>query len=146
MDIFFDYLDRFRLTTPKRRVHIAIAGTEGGNQEDPYRVGMSTVAEGDDRILIEVRDPSLVEKEPVTSLYISVKFVEVLCHEMVHAMQSLTDRKPDFFSRIKHNKRDNNEKYFFNGSEVEARVLESFYAHVYGWKLMDSCQDDSDRK
>jgi len=141
--IFYDYHKRFKLKVKNKKIHIAVCGVEEGTTKDPNQLGVTIDSDG--RILIQVRDPSLEDSpENLTHFYVTVKFTEVLCHEMVHALQTITGRNPKRFGKIKHDKKNSQEKYFFDAYEVEARILEAFYACGLGSKLMDASFDGSE--
>lgn len=142
--IFHDYCERFRVSPSKKPIHVAIAGVEAGKAADPNQFGLTIST--DDRILIHINDPSLEDESAgdLSHVYISVKFVEVVCHEMVHAMQSITNRNPQSFGKIKHDRGSSVESYFFDAHEVEARILESFYTNVFGVELQAVCLDESE--
>lgn len=133
--IFFDYLNRFKVKCTKEKTHIAICGIEGGTERDARQLGITIAT--DDRLLIQVRDPSLEDTdEELNHMYVTVKFIEVLCHELVHAMQHLTSRSPQSIGlSMRYDKRSDEEAYFFDPFEMEARVLESFYASTFGGEL-----------
>jgi hypothetical protein len=141
--IYHDYHKRFKLKVKNKKIHVAVCGIEEGTTKDHNQLGITIST--DDRILIQVRDPSLEDSpENLTHCYVTVKFTEVLCHEMTHAMQTITGRKPKEFGKIRHKKNNTGESYFFDQYEVEARILESFYASTLGTQLMEASFDGSE--
>jgi hypothetical protein len=141
--IFHDYCRRFKADPSKNPVHVAIAGTDSTNPKEPYQVGMTTIASDHQRILVEVRDPTLSAADDTTHLYVAVKFVEVLCHEMVHVMQTVCERDVKETYGVLHDGADEGESYFFDPYEIEARLLESFYAHSFGKNLITSSMEET---
>ncbi len=74
---------------------------------------------------------------------VAVKFVEVLCHEMVHVMQTVCERDVKETYGVLHDGADEGESYFFDPYEIEARLLESFYAHSFGKNLITSSMEET---
>jgi len=134
--IFHDYLKRFKVKPTTNKTHIAICGTREYNEA----LGVATEAEG--RIHVEVCDPSL--EYDGDHLFVYIKFAETLAHEMVHVMQALTSHQSEGFDVVRHDKRNAKEEYFFSPAEVEARVLEAFYADTYGSELMVSTTEEEE--
>jgi hypothetical protein len=118
-------------------MHIAVSGVEEGIP-DNFQLGVTINT--DDRILMQIRDPSLSyqsEYECETEhFYVVLKFVETICHEMVHTMQHLTGRDGSDMPDIQHNPKSDQEAYYFDKTEIEARILESFYAAKFGDGLL----------
>jgi hypothetical protein len=126
-DIFYaildDYCDRFNVKPDgnKWQVNIFFAEQEG---ESLFR-GVHIIEAGSNKINLQIRDPLLSEWED--NFFTVLMMVETMCHEMVHACQTITGRKGIKLTKTKVNKKDDEEKYFFDPFEVEARVLEGFY-------------------
>jgi hypothetical protein len=138
--ILKDYCKRFKVKVLKEPFYIGVAFV---NLRDASEPGC-TILTDDNRILVQVKDPYLDEemKEPYT--FINTKYMEIMCHEFVHVCQTLTGRK-GIDLQISHNKKDKLEKYFFDPEEMEARLLESFYANVYAFPLlMENSNETSD--
>lgn len=131
--VFHDYIKRFGVKPTKNKMHVAICGTEELAEPGDY-LGSTITTE--DRILIQINDPTLSRDSDHP--FVVVKFVELLGHEMTHAMQTITSHDPRHAGPYRHDKKCDTESYFFDPLEVEARIMESFYAFTYGAVLMDS--------
>jgi hypothetical protein len=131
-DCLNDYSKRFKvpITDKKFVVHICLIEYEESNIEQ----GLTIYNEADKRILIQLRDPLL--NDWGTSHYVMDKFINILCHEIVHACQYLCNRKIPKFNKLDYDKKDLREQYFFDPSEMEARMLEAPYTCFYGDKLV----------
>jgi hypothetical protein len=127
-DCLNDYSKRFKvpITDKKFVVHICLVEYSEGNVEQ----GLTIYNDVDNRILIQLRDPLL--NDWGTSYYVMDKFINILCHEIVHACQYLCNRKIPKFNRLDYDKKDLREQYFFDPSEMEARMLEAPYTCFYG--------------
>ena len=127
-EILDDYCKRFNVEATKEKTLVQICFIE---YEDPDgdTYGLHIFSEDNKRILIQIRDPLLHGWE--SNNYTMVKMVEVMCHEFVHACQALTGRNGFKIPKAIYDKGNEREKYFFDPSEVEARVFEAFYATQY---------------
>lgn len=127
-DCLNDYSKRFKvpITDKKFVVHICLIEYS----ESDIEQGLTIYNDADNRILIQLRDPLL--NDWGTSHYVMDKFINILCHEIVHACQYLCNRKIPKFNRLDYDKKDLREQYFFDPSEMEARMLEAPYTCFYG--------------
>jgi len=126
-DILEDYCKRFRVKVTKNKIKVQIALIE--YPEDSMTQGMTLWTEHSTKILVQVRDPFL--NDYGTNPYIMDKFLNIMCHEFVHAAQQLTGRTGITIANLKFNKKDDSEKYFFEPCEMEARLFESPYTNMY---------------
>lgn len=139
-EIFHDYLERFSCEVKKGPVKISVLGTEGAKKASPRQLATTIVGE-DGRILVDIRDPSLDDKDTSHS-YVHYLFMEVICHEFVHVMQYIVDPVNTFKYAIpKHNAEDDVDKYFFDPQEMEARILADYYFSKFGSDLLEECFD-----
>jgi hypothetical protein len=133
--IYTDYVKRFKVKPIPGKRHVAISGVEPNATCLEGHSGVTIIME--DRVLIQVEDPYMeFEDELPTHNFIAVKFIETLCHEMVHGVQAITEQKGRRRPRIPHNAKDGVEAYYFDPDEVEARYLESYYAAMFGGPLL----------
>jgi len=134
-DLFFDclndYSKRFKVPITDKKVVVHICLVEYGENQNEQ--GLTIYNDVDNRILIQLRDPLL--NDWGTSHYVMDKFINILCHEIVHACQYLCNRKIPKFHKLEYDKKDLSEKYFFDPSEMEARMLEAPYTSFYGGEL-----------
>lgn len=138
-DILNDYTKRFDVKVTEDKVTIVIVGVS----EISNNAFMGATFEGNDRYVIHVYDPSLdQESEPSDHRLVLWAFITTMCHEMVHVMQTLTGRQPKFRSYPAKDSEDPNEKYFFDPYEVEARILEGFYATKFGEPLRNYSESE----
>ena len=86
------------------------------------------------KMLIQVRDPFLNDWE--NNYYVLQQFLCIMCHEFVHACQHLTGRDNIKSPKIKHDKSSDREAYFFDPTEIEARMLEVPYMCMYCGPLL----------
>jgi len=130
-----DYIDRFdaKLTTEKVTIQICFI-----EYPDPYDSDMMSgtshgltvwSTEHDKKIFIQVRDPYLNNWED--NCYVLQQYLAIMCHEFVHACQHLTGRDSIKLPKVKHDKDDERESYFFDPTEIEARMLEVPYFCMY---------------
>lgn len=135
-DLFFnilsDYTSRFNVSVTDKRTDVTITMVHHAPQDDS--AGVTFITDDQIKIMILVRDPLLNEWEPNT--YTVSKFVTVICHEIIHACQAITGRKGFRIPRAKVNKKDEQEVYFFDPEEVEARALAEFYTYKYGKTML----------
>ena len=137
-NILWDYCERFDTEPTEEKVVVVVAGisdTDGGFIGVTY--------EGNNRYAVHVYDPCLDQEEETISSHRLVvwSFVTALCHEFVHVAQLLTGRKPEPNSFVKDNE-DPEEQYFFDPFEVEARILEGFYATKFGLPLRNHSESE----
>lgn len=143
--IFTDYFSRLGLLPVDTPTHIAIAGIDPSTNPNPQ---MGVTINGTERILMQVEDPFLdIEegKENEVHIYVKLKFLENVCHEMVHVCQMLVadeDCKPKWHY-ISHNRKDEEEAYFFDKAEIQARIFEVFYSHKYAMPLFFDSDSDN---
>jgi hypothetical protein len=130
-NILEDYTKRFNVEVTDKQIHIYICLVEYA--EETTSQGLTIYNEEDNRILIQTRDPYLSNWEDNT--YTLAKFADILCHEFVHACQSLTGRKGFKVKGLVYDKDDEREKYFFDPEEMEARLLEAPYTMLYAQEL-----------
>jgi len=133
-EICKEYSKRFNLKVTRKKKRIAVTGVPGKEGDD----FVGATFESDSSILITVYDPSLDQEDDLLTnhRYVNWKFIEALCHEFVHAMQTLTGRVPTP-TDLKPIGDDPEELYFFDPFELEARALEDYYAHRFGAKLRE---------
>jgi hypothetical protein len=131
-DCLNDYSKRFKVPITDKKFVIHICLVEYG--ENQGEQGLTIYNDVDSRILIQLRDPLL--NDWGTSHYVMDKFINILCHEIVHACQYLCNRKIPKFNKLDYDKKDLREQYFFDPSEMEARMLEAPYTAFYGEKLV----------
>jgi len=103
---------------------------------EDYNDGTAIYEDVGERIVVQIRDPAISDNTGEPSKYAISKMIQTMCHEMVHVCQRVTGRKGFSVSKVKINKENKNEVYYFDPMEVEARVLEQFYANTYGSKLL----------
>lgn len=135
--ILIDYSNRVDRPITESKFHIAICGVDPQKSTKNNHLGCTVDTEN--RIFIQVEDPYMDLEDPENShLYIQLKFLEIICHEMVHAAQILTKPTKKRARRygLKFDKKKENEAYFFDPDEVEARILEAFYAQEYAIPLL----------
>jgi len=130
--ILNDYCERFGVECTKEKITVNICFVE--YNETVGDAGVTINAEVYDKIHIQLRDPFLNGWED--NQYTLGTFVNVLCHEIIHACQHLTGRKGFKIPKMKYNKDDPNEAYHFDSWEVEARCLADFYSSKYGNDLI----------
>jgi hypothetical protein len=131
-DILADYSNRFSVNVTDKKIEVDIALVEYPDNSESH--GLTMFAEDENKLMIQVRDPFLSgwEDNPYT-LY---KFYDIVCHEFVHAAQSLTGRKGIKVKGLKVNKADEAELYLFDPEEMEARMLELPYTTLYAKDLL----------
>ena len=131
--ILDDYTKRFGLKI-KGNWHVGIALIDWTKDNMPVCPdGITVVGEGQ-RIMIQVADPYMDgELEP--NFYTDITFLEVMCHEMVHACQYITGRE-GIKLKIKHDRENEQEAYYFDPGEVEARVFQSIYTAKFATTVM----------
>jgi len=137
-DCLNDYSNRFNAPITKEKVTIQICFIE---YPDPFdhdlaagsQHGLTVFDDTQNKILIQVRDPFLNDWEG--NFYVIQQFLNIICHEFVHACQHLCGRE-GINLKIKHDKTSESEKYFFDKSEMEARLLELPYACLYAGQLL----------
>lgn len=135
-----DYSKRFNAPITKEKVTVHICFIE---YPDPYDYdmgagtshGMTIWNENNkNKMLIQVRDPFLNDWE--NNYYVLQQFLCIMCHEFVHACQHLTGRDNIKVPKIKHDKSNDLEIYFFDPTEIEARMLEVPYMCMYCGPLL----------
>lgn len=132
LSILDDYCLRFDALPQDRKLKVQICLVEYDGKTASS--GVTHYNEEEGRILIQTRDPFLSDWEP--NFYMMHRFVGIMCHEFVHGCQYITER--DGFG-IDHNWVSDgspSEDYFFDPSEMEARLLEDFYASEFGYVLI----------
>jgi len=131
-EILEDYCERFQVlcTDKPTSVSICLVHYEESNQSS----GSTIVSEDNTKMIIQLRDTYLSGWED--NSYTLSGFMEVLCHEVVHVCQHLTGRSGFKVPKMKFDKTNPREAYFFDPYEVEARVLSSFYVEKYANKLV----------
>lgn len=130
--ILDDYATRFNLKVTDKPITIDICLVEYSEQSESQ--GLTMYSEPDGRMLIQMRDPFLNDWED--NPYMMSKFSDIMCHEFIHAAQSLTGRKGFRVKGLKYNKKDSQESYFFDPEEMEARMLEMPYSILYAQHLL----------
>ena len=139
-EVLADYCVRFNVTVKPVPRDIIIHGVWMSNEEAMSSEGVTVYNEDDPASLIYVQATDFTIDNTIEIPEALMKrFVETICHEFVHVSQELTGRK-GFRHRIKHNKKNEDEKYYFNPYEVEARILECFYQSAYGNKVIKKWQ------
>ncbi len=128
--ILEDYTKRFNCSVQEGEWHVDIVGLVGAGEllygeNGGALTGQINIV--DKRMMIWVADPH--GDDHCEHPFVGMKFMTTLCHEIVHACQEITGRKPKSYAR-KLDKTDL-ENYFFDPFEVEARVLEDFYAVLF---------------
>lgn len=131
-DCLIDYVLRFNAPIIKIPVKISICAVDSPLEND--ELGLTLFNDVDNRILVQVNDPFISHSD--YNEYAMLMFVHVLCHEIVHVCQYLTGRKGIKIPNHSTNKNDEQERYFFDPEEIEARILESPYASYYGYRLL----------
>jgi len=130
-NILNDYCKRFNVQVTSDPILAIFSGV--GEMSDRGFSGVTF--EGNRRYLVSVYDPSLdQESDPSEHRYVSWSFVTSLCHEMVHILQSITKRFPKI-DGFEPTSEDPEENYFFDPFEIEARILEGYYADMFGQEL-----------
>jgi len=138
--ILADYRHRFKIKYINTPMSVVIMGIDPENSPSGY---LGVTIEGDERMLVQIEDHRIRDEDEKTHFWVETKFIENLCHELVHVCQNLTD--PECKRRwcyIAHNKKDEEEAYFFNRFEIEARILEQFYRDKYGINIFMSGRKD----
>lgn len=132
--ILADYRHRYGVHYLDYPINVAICGIDPTNAADSY---FGVTVETEDRILVQVEDPYVQNDDDELHLYVRLKFLEHLCHELTHVCQNLIDtsKTKKRWSSVPHNKKDHEQAYFFNRYEIEARILEGFYAQKYAIPL-----------
>jgi hypothetical protein len=133
LNILADYSKRFNAPVTTEKFQISICLVE--YDEESNSEGLTIRVETENKILIQLRDPFMNDWEG--NPYMVSRFVGILCHEMVHACQHLTGRKGFKIPKITYDKASEQECYYFDPMEVEARVFESPYAELYGKVLYE---------
>jgi len=128
-----DYLKRFDLEI-KEKYHVGITIIDWSKDDLPSTPHGITIEGEGNRILVQVSDPYMDENLEA-NFYSDIKFMEILCHEMVHACQYITKRM-GLRTRIKYDKKSEEEKYFFDPMEIEARLFEAVYASKFATSVM----------
>lgn len=126
--ILKDYCKRFSVKVKKERLNakILLSIIQGGS--DPGDMDGLCAFEKNNKvntIAVQVRCMVIENIEP--SDYACNQWIEILAHEFTHVCQCLTGRSMD---EIKYNKLGiKGEDYYFDPDEVEARILQGFYAN-----------------
>lgn len=131
-NILDDYSTRFNVPVTDKKITVDIALVE--YPEETESQGLTMFSEEECKMMIQVRDPFLNSWED--NPYTMCKFYDILCHEFVHAAQSLTGRKGFKVKGLVFNKDSPEESYFFDPEEMEARMLELPYTTLYAQKLL----------
>jgi len=136
-EVFFqildDYVRRFSQTLTDKKWVINICLVE--YPEESNSAGLTVTHEESGRIMIQLRDPALSGWEG--NPYTMDRFVGILCHEIVHACQDITGRMGFRVTGAIIDKKNEQEMYFFDPVEVEARALESFYTTKFCGPLIE---------
>ena len=130
--ILQDYCDRFKVSVLPhyKDVRINLCGYMKPSGDISGQMGCTI--ESNFGFMIQVRDPFLDEEEDSYVNDITVySYLDTICHELVHLCQHLTGRK-GIHLRIPYDKNDEEDCYFFDPVEVEARVLQGYYSCKYG--------------
>ncbi len=139
-DCLEDYINRFDAKLTEEKVNVSICFVE---YPDPYDYnmqfgtshGMTVWCEQDsNKLLIQIRDPFLNNWED--NCYVLQQFFAIMCHEFVHACQHLTGRDNVKLPKVKYDKDNKEESYFFDPTEIEARMLEVPYFCMYCGPLL----------
>jgi hypothetical protein len=141
--IIEDYCKRYEVINkyPKARINISFIIGSGNESSD----GSCSWAASEELMYIQLWDPVLSGHEETK--YVSVKMIETICHEFTHAAQFLTERKTPSTKGYKgknsglvnpsYDGSAWNDDYMFNPNEVEARVMESYFASKFGFIFGD---------
>ena len=133
--ILLDYSHRTGRDITEDEYNIAICGVDPNIDVTNHHLGMTVDSEN--RVLVQVEDPYMDMKKPEDAhLYVQLKFLEVICHEMVHACQAITKKKKGRRYVMVHDKHDKDQVYYFDPDEIEARIFEGFYAQKYAIPLL----------
>lgn len=132
INVVTDYSTRYGLTITDKPMQIHVCLVE--YDIDSKSQGLTAMSDDCGRMLIQVRDPFMNDWEG--NPYMVDHFLAVLCHEFVHAAQFLCNRKGFTVKGLKYDKLDEFEEYCFEPMEMEARMLEYFYAEKYGDKII----------
>jgi len=130
--ILHDYSTRFKVPVTKNKIKVHICLVE--YSEGMTSAGLTTYSESENKILIQMRDPFLNEWED--NQYMMAKFSDIVCHEFVHAAQNLTGRCGFKVKGLTYDKDSEQETYFFDPEEMEARMLEAPYSFLYAQHLL----------
>jgi len=131
-DCLLDYSARFNAPISKENFEVFICLIEYPEGSSTQGLTSHEMPDGT-RILIQLRDPILNDWE--LNMYTMDKFINILCHEIVHACQRICKRKGITVRNLNINKKDEREVYFFDPAEMEARLLEAPYSSLYGSNL-----------
>jgi len=134
LNILADYCGRFNVGVPDKPVELIVCIIEYDKEAPTSGLTCYSHDDEENKILIQVRDPFLSGWEG--NGYTMDKFISVLCHEMVHACQKITGREGIKIPKLKYDKEDETEVYFFDPGEMEARLLEAPYTSLYGSTLL----------
>jgi predicted metallopeptidase len=130
--ILEDYCERFNVLPMEDNVRVSICLVE--YPEHTESQGLTAYDDVYKTILVQTRDPFLNNWE--SNPYTIERTISILCHELVHACQYLTGRTGMRIKELKATKGNEEEEYFFDPVEIEARVLESFYLTKFGHELI----------
>ena len=130
IDILKDYANRTGKKVTKKKVTVGICFIEDSAEGMDGTLGTSF--DGGNRIMVQVRDPYMDEDAPDENDYATLMLLNVLSHELVHVCQYLTN-SPGIPHKIKYDKKDSFESYFFEQRELEAHILEPLYAQKYAF-------------
>ena len=130
--ILEDYCKRFNVKVTDKKVTVSICLVEYSDMITDD--GLTVCKEDGNKILIQMRDPWLNNWED--NKYMYYRFINVMCHEFVHACQNLTGRKGFKVKGLTYNKSSEVESYYFDPEEMEARMLEGPYSELYAQDLL----------
>lgn len=128
--VYKDYLKRAKREDRGVYQQVSIVGVESLD-DGSFGVTRNT---DNGHIHIQVVDPFMLSDGEPLSTFDLKYFVELLAHEMVHAMQFITETSEDpAVVRIQGIEvLAPEDSYFFDKHEVEAYVLDSYYGYMFG--------------
>ena len=140
-EIFFaileDYCKRFKVKPINKEIKVHICMVEYPDNTEAQ--GTTHYDTSQHKILVQMRNPFLSgwEANPFTIRMM----LQIMCHEFVHCCQFITGREGLEIKDITKYAKTDRDSYFFDPAEMEARLLESFYAYQFTPLLYDSDED-----
>lgn len=135
--ILEDYCARFNVKVLEERKNSKIMLSLIQGSSDPDDVDGLCAYEKENRLKgIHIQLRCIVMENMVPVEFAIQYWKEVFCHELVHACQALTGREG---ISIEHTPQGfEAEQYYFDGEEIEARILQSMYANRGNKAAMNS--------
>lgn len=149
--ILIDYCRRFKTVVKPEKVdtRIMVSLVQGGSSSNDMD-GLCVFDSRDKLTTLQIQIRCIVIENMEPNPFAVQHWMEILCHEMVHACQYLTGRvmpKPEMVpSELQ------SEDYYFDPDEMEARLLQAPYANAINReatmeisnKIVECFADDED--